>query len=429
MSNLQQDAKRVVIVSAYGRGHSLASRLNSLHIPVELLDVSENLGNWVLEESEGPFGIFQDESLDQQQYERLVQEDPPQEINNGFILWLSSGPLEFKGPLTKSRLSALGLHDAELDLTKKSKDFSSNWLKLMMANLNSNVMCSNYQSAKYNSPSDWNSPFWLRFPSRPGHQKSLDWCARQGVVVREKALVTDVSKKDRKNLSALEVRLGKSEKSQIMPFAQLVWCLTSQETQMMSDSLARGLYPRGGLEAEWSWSRYRIQIHEGPVRNQLPAHALWVQHIDEPWAHANYILMQRTSSPDLFDFWMRLPNSQRFNKAYLEMRGEDLLRELQKRLINLKVELRSYPLGHEFTYAQLGPARQPLYSPESLARFRAGDFQNVWFDSVEQRTALGWNAQFESERKILKSIQNWYEKLLLKENKSNSTSQGNEADL
>jgi hypothetical protein len=437
---------RVVVVSAYGRGHSLAVNLKRLGLNVELLDISENLGNWVLEEAEGPFGIFQNEDMDQSQYERLIEEDPPQTAQNGFALWLRSGPVELKGPLTKSRLKSLGVESSTQDILlggaggleasqkvnsklSRKKEFSDQWLLQVAANFSSSVFTSNDESLDHNRPSSLMSSLLLRYPSRPGHQKSLNWCARQGVDVKDRVQILDLSKKESAGIGALEIRQGQSEKSQIVNLDQLIWCLSSEETKLMSEKICSLLFPYGVLEPDWVWTRYRVAISEGFVRNNLPAHCLLIERLDEPWAHSNFAILMKTGSPDLFDIWVRLPNTQRFNKSYLEMRGEEILYLLQKRLVHLRVEMRTYPLGYDFTYAQVGPAKQGLFDPAKKAQFKTSRFRNVWFESVENRSSLGWNAQFESERKTFSELKSWWDKLVQRQAKLDQKNNPKGAEL
>ena len=420
---------KVVVVSAYGRGHGLAVRLKRLGIPTVLLDVSETLGSWVLEEAEGPFGIFQNENLEKSQMERLLEEDLPVPSANGFVLWLRDGPVELKGPLTKSRLRALGVEEENLAFAPNSSssgvsgkearalkkgEFSEHWLNMVSASFTSNIYQANELSLKTNKPNPWFSEFLLRYPSRPGHQKSMEWCARQGVEVFERTRVLDASRAEGRQIRVLEIQNLSSEKTQILNFDQLVWNLTSEETFMMSEKVGKILYPHGVLEPEWIWTRYRISVSEGLLRANIPSHCLMIRQVDEPWTHSNFMVVEKTASQEIFDVWVRLPNTQRFNKSYLEMRGEEILTTLKEKFLNLKIEIRSYPLGYELTYAQVGPAKQCIYSASQKANFRTGSFQNVCFDSIEQRSALGWNALFESEREVLNKLQIWWDKLQLK---------------
>jgi hypothetical protein len=69
----------------------------------------------------------------------------------------------------------------------------------------------------------------------------------------------------------------------------------------------------------------------------------------------------------------------------------------------------------------VGPARQPVYDAEARARWKKSSFRNVWFDSVEERPALGWNAQFEYERRLLRQIEAWWTKLQEKKNKERAS--------
>lgn len=421
---------RVAIVSCYGRGHWLAVALQRAGLVVQLLDVSDSIGSWILEEAEGPFGIFQNDRVESSQWERLIEDDPPLATPAGWTLWLKSGPVEFRGAVTKHRLSQLGI-GAELisvlqgrpsagDLRKVSmQSFAQNWLGQLAEQLTASDYRPNAQALQMDLAEayrpDWFGTFHSRQASRAGHLRSLDWCRRQGVKVWPKAQVVDLSLHNRRDLKGLEVKAEDSQVAQVIDFEQLIWCLTSEETQMLNAGVAKTLYPTGALEPEWLWTRFRVRIGAGDLRDNLPQHLVLLEDPDLPWTHENLLLLIHTGSADLFDVWMKLPNGQRFNRGYLTERADELLVLLGKRLVNTPVELANLPIGAEFTAAEVGPPRQPVFNAEQRRKFRPAEFRNLSLDSVEQRPALGWNSQFVTEQQIFRKIIAWWQALQEKE--------------
>jgi hypothetical protein len=95
---LMETHPNVVIVSAFGRGNWMAAEIKStLKVDVHLIDVTDSLGRWAPEDWEGPFGLFQTEQLTQSQQVRLDEEDYADATQDGFCIWLKSGPIDMRG--------------------------------------------------------------------------------------------------------------------------------------------------------------------------------------------------------------------------------------------------------------------------------------------------------------------------------------------
>jgi hypothetical protein len=417
--------KEILIISAFGRGHWLAANLKRNGIDTALIDVTEKMGTWVPEEAEGPFGFFQSERLLESQYERLIEEEPPLELPNGFTLWLSDGPVELKGPVSKRRLERLGVgEDVVQYLLGQAKGlskarlarlpFSEKWL----INLAHGLAANHYRPAAEYFESDEFLPlfakFFIRLPSRVGHSRSLDWCERQGVEVVRKADVIDISLKGRREIRGVEYRHNNAERTEIFECEQMVWCLTSEETSLLGIKPQQKLFPHGILEPSWVWTRYRLKISDIPLRDLLPMHMLIIDDIGRPWTHDNFVILQKTGSADLFDAWCKLPNVQRFNKEYLVSRSQAITDLLKARLVSLDVETINQPIGYDLTYTQAGPARYPIYDSTERLLWRPGQYLNVHFDSAEHWQSLGWNGMLQKQNEIMSNLQLWWTRKLAK---------------
>lgn len=414
-----EDMNTIVIISAFGRGHWLAVELQRSGLSVCLVDVTEKMGSSVPEDAEGPFGFFYSEKKKESQLERFLEGDPPQTLPGGFTVWLSDGPLEMKSSLTLHRLDQLqvapevrtAILAGEADSFKKIQNlpFSKTWLAQIGASLAANVYFPHGELLNSKLPLSLFSNYMTIMPTRQGDQKSLDWCRRQGVKVIEKAEVIDFSFFDRKLVRGIEIRHDRSDLSRLIEGERFVWCLTSEESEMLGVKIQDHLYPEGKLEPEWIWSRFRIKLLPCLEREQLPAHFLMLQDLDRPWTHENFTLVIRTGSPDFFDCWMRISNVQRFNKEHLEFRGQRLIEILKSRLELSDPQIGEYPIGYEHTYNQVGPARHPIYNLSKKTRHKVGGFQNIYFDSPEQWDCLGWEGAFAHQNGIITQINHWWE--------------------
>ncbi|MFN7729189.1 MAG: hypothetical protein ACK5P7_08540 [Bdellovibrio sp.] len=412
----------VVIVSAFGRGQSLACRLKENEIPVVLIDVSEDLGSSAPEDEEGPFGVFLS-GLPPVAQERIHQDDPPHNQAEGAAFVLSSGPLEMKSPLTKNRLEKLGLPLAVLATFRDFRDGKvkslSDWMSQSLAqswlvHLAASLAANSYRPFPEGLTSGFmlalDGDFWVRPVTRPGLQQSLDWCARRGVTVHKNRTLLDLAKEERRQLKGLQFRLKSSQTTEILTFDQLVWCLNGEETAFLSSLLQEKLFPQGVMKPQWVWTRFRLRLAACPEREILPFHSVWVRDLDLPWTHDNLLILQKSPSPDLLDAWIRIPANQRLQKNYLSEQLEKILSLLEQKFVTVKPMKAEEPLSAERTYRELGPPRQPLYGAHDLLTFQASSAENLILHSSETWNGLGFNALFKSEEKVLSLLSVWWKK-------------------
>jgi len=185
----------VILVSAFGRGHWLAASLAQEGIKTILIDVSSKLGVWPAEDIEGPFGFFRTEKITESQVERLHSEDSFEEVADGFSLWLKSGPLELKGPLTKFRIEKSSLHPQIKDfilhnseiknknIYKNNLSFSEAWLLHLAHQWASSTYAPNAHALQEGRALPLLSSFFVRRATRGGYEKSFQWLESKGVEV------------------------------------------------------------------------------------------------------------------------------------------------------------------------------------------------------------------------------------------------------
>ena len=101
----------VAIVSIFGRGNWLADQLVKAKKKVILIDLSDEVGRLAPEDCEGPFGFFHSDQIQSSQIERLNEEVYHDPVENGYTLWLKSGPIELKNNLTSYWLKHLNVSE------------------------------------------------------------------------------------------------------------------------------------------------------------------------------------------------------------------------------------------------------------------------------------------------------------------------------
>lgn len=420
----------IIIISAFGRGHWLAASLAQEGIKVTLVDISSKLGVWPKEDIEGPFGFFRNERISESQVDRLYSEDAFEEVAQGFSLWLTEGPMEFKGPLTKFKIENLALAPQVKDVLfssaqdKNTKalyknlhnlDFAQNWLLHFSHQWASTTYMPNARGADCGESLPLLSSFFVRQATRVGFEKSLEWLRGKGVEVLQPHQIVDASFGAGKTVTGLEIS---GEKQGLFRMEQIVWMLTSEESYFLNERLGKYFFPEGPLESEWCWVRYRVGLKPCFERDRLPLHTVIVNDLNSPWTHENLLVLQRTSLADQFDAWLRIPTVQRFNKEYLQTRSLRMSSHLECRMALAECQILSYPQEYYYTYAQLGAPRYPVFSEKQKNRRGQVAFSNLYLDGPEEWPHYAWGASFARSESIQASITAWWREKLLKEQKA-----------
>lgn len=414
----------VAVVSVFGRGHWLAASLARHKVPVALLDVSSQIGDWKPEDIEGPFGYFH---LQSSEKERLEIEAPTVEMKNGLTIWLSDGPLELRGPTRDHRLEQCQIPTAVRDHIQNEKeptslrglDFQQTWLAHLAHYFASPVDTLTSEAVREGLKRNLFSPFHIRQVEGLDSERSLQWCENQGVRVLRDVKVLDLSFEEKK-LANLEIR---TQKTGIFKADHFVWCLSSEECALLGPQIRSALFPKGAIEPEWAWLRYRIQLRAESslsklTRAQLPRHCLVIGDLMLPWTHENMLILQRTLNEEIFDVWMKIPNKQRFHSQYLSEQSQKMKFLLESKIPGIRVWVQDLPLEAQATFEEVGPARHPLYSRSLRAARRSFREGNIYWDSPEHWSALSWEGRFQQEAKIdsdLKAIWDRKEEARLKQ--------------
>ena len=413
---------QVSIVSAFGRGYWLAAQLVREGLDVHLIDVSSQLGIWPAEDIEGPFGFFRHEGYSSSQVDRILSEEPYQELSNGFTCLLPQGPIEFKSPLTKFYLEKMGLDPSKqktllpgqkVNLTEVAKEeFAANWLVGFASQWASTTYRENRRSiGRGESALPLLSSFWVRSLTRQSADASHRWLSQAGVSVFKQTEIMDLSF-DGKNISGLELQ---GDRQGLFKVDQLVWALTSEETYFLNSKIGEKIFTKGALESEWSWVRYRCQFDSCAEREQLPLHMVWIKDPIAPWSHENLMTLQRTALADQFDVWIRIPTVQRFNKDYLRLRGEKVLQVISERWSQINPSILVYPQEFNYTYKQLGAPRYPVFSDQQSARRGYVQSPNLHWSTPEVWNNYSWEVQLQGEEDLRVKLVQWWQKKLAKE--------------
>jgi hypothetical protein len=350
----------------------------------------------------------------------------------GLSVLLPSGPVEFKTGISQYRLAQLGFPKEVIE-SLQNEDRKTNslahrhsWLLDFACHFAATEVMPNPMYRSSTVRPNLFSPMMIRQATRIGHTQSLRWCRDQGVVVPDSLEIIDASMSDAKTVEAFEI---KTDRPGVLKAEQVVWCLTSEETAFINQTLVKKFFSGQVQKAEWMWVRYRVSMNECVGRSQLPLHLIVVADPFLPWTHENFIILQRTPLQEQFDVWLKIPTHQRFHRQYLEELGEKTWKILQDRIPNLKIKLGDYPQDHRYTYEQLGPPRYSLWSNQRVYREPPRGFKNLHFDSPEIWANYMWDSRFQNQTRVIERLKNWWQKkeeLRIKTELKNSRKEGRE---
>lgn len=398
----------------------MAAELAGKAVSVQLVDVTEQLGRWAPEDWEGPFGFFRHDDLLASQLSRLSEEDYQDELADGFTVWVKSGPLDMRGHLVSywlevdpgmalSKRYIQGFHtvdkadvdDLEEDLLNEG--FRRNWLAQLAHQLASPIFMPNALSLHEGEPLPLFSPFSVRRVTRKGLTKSLDWCRAQGVEVFGGAKLVDVAVEGRE---CVGVQIA-GDVSRVVQGENLVWCLSSAETQFVSAKAGAQLFPKGALGPEWSWMRWRVQGQLGHYSGAVPAHFVMISDLGLPWTHSNLLIVQRCEVDTKFDVWARIPSHHRFQRGFCEEFGREIAALLDERIPNFKCAVQDQPQDYHYDVSELGPSLFPVFDAATRAAWSPRSLTNMEFDGVEWAENLDWTGRFSRQNEIVAKLMKW----------------------
>ncbi len=340
MATTSLDRKDVVIASAYGRGHWLASHLSEQGWNVSLLDFTKALGPFTPEDYEGPFGLLETDLISGSQKSHWSTElgtNSVEQIHKGYTIWLKDGPLEGASQLstfhTQERslslavrnylhmvgdLSDIRLKTERAQLTKLP--FENSWLVRFMHQFHSNE----YRDHVHSLDSDHAAPFFSRYYVRnlesDSHKKSLQTLRALNVeVIEDPEIISAKINSDEQVI--LSAKHGEVETR------SFVWGLTSSETEKVAKEFFKSYYRSKKLFSLWQWRKFIVSFEEQPT--EVPQCFVLLNDPHLPWTHTNAVSVRTTN--EYWVCWMRLPSHQS-SSAYFEEQASELLAVVNQRL-------------------------------------------------------------------------------------------------
>ncbi len=378
-------AWRVNMVSAYGRGSTLAQALHSAGFKVRVFDFTAAFpGEY--QRGAGPFPLINKTYV----HEQVDWVGRAQPLSRGLSFWLSDGPLEPTGPYADLA------ENPALRAWKNGTtggEFSHLWLNRFLKH-----WCSPYYSENWTESAD--SAFPAAQPMAIfSAQQEADLFSFEGIQGHGVDVVACQS------LTAVRVessRLTDIEVTGGSPMAasaeQWIWCLSSAETRMVGEAAGAKIFRRGArAAAQWTWLSFTGQMQAGVWSDGIPEYILLMGDVYLPWIYANASIMRRVDATR-WRFWLKVPRA-RVNQIDAR-RGwaVDLERLLRQRLplADWKIDSADWSLcPHTEIFAETARGVNP--SP----------WKNWDWIAPETLPRLDWSARLEAEAKCFARLQQW----------------------
>ncbi len=350
--------KKVILVSAYGRGACLAHQLRLKGFKVSVYDVTALLPSVSSAEREGPFGVFLPSHLSDLEKQYLCG-DNYYPVQKGFSLFTSQGPLELQGPLSnffrKTRknfqlcYSVLSHSDPNFFGFSKKKvlynklEQHSNLLRLSAELTNSHLeafcnelspIFSDYvfreSSKRYfeevKSSLQKEGVKWVDiFPSQRNTYEENNIKDKNANTLKESIKTTESTQKSVQcflefRKKHIQLKLYEWEESSDF----LVWTLNGLETKRFFPENFPVLFPRWEKPVK-IWLRFPLSWDQGNFEKSIPSILLIMpdckinsQSIFSSDTANQIICLKKTpSDPHNVDLWMLCPYDERFNQPVL----------------------------------------------------------------------------------------------------------------
>jgi hypothetical protein len=392
----------VVIASAYGRGHWLATHLSEQGWSVSLVDYTSQLGEPNSDDYDGPFGLLETDLVAGSQKAIWENEFGPRssvEVENGFSIWMKDGPLEGSGQLATflsqehslslsvrnylhmvSDLSDIRLRNERFLLSKLP--FENTWLARFMHSIHSNVLRENHLALENPHAAPFFAKYHLR-SIKPGlHETALQFLRSKKVEVIDTQITAFENSGDE---SVTLHTLGGQ-----METRSFVWMLTSLETKQVSAHLLKQFYRNEEIEVLWGWQRFVVEFEEPPT--EVPDGFVIMQDPHLPWTHTNVVVVRKKG--DEWNCWLRLPSDKINDPDYQREQSSELALVIQSRI------------AWTSSTVKVTPAATPkwnLYSKN--LKDKTSYSKNIFVSGPEHWDGIDPLSRFQAHRAVLRGLE------------------------
>lgn len=379
----------VNMVTAFGRGENLALALHDKGFNVNIYDLTEAFP-FEYRRGTGPFPIAQSAFLGaHEQFFKSCEVLP-----KGLVLWLNDGPLEFGGHMAHFFVEK---HEAfRLAVQNQvSPEFAQDWLRRFLRH---------WISPFHHEP--WQTDNMSQFPvaktlslvPRPREATAMGFDRFHGRdIYRRCQKLSDVQIESGR-LTEMEIDSGGAASAPSAVRApQWVWCLSSQETELMNPQVAETLFSRDIRRPEWLWISLQGRCERGPWSDGFPRYSVAIKDIHLPWTYANVFMLEWLEE-DKFEVWLKVPAEAVRDATKRTSWASEVEQVLNSRLAIGK--WRIDPLAFSI-------CPHSLVFPETMQEWKEPGWKNWDWIAPETTGRLDLAARFEREVESYQRLLSW----------------------
>lgn len=375
----------VNMVSAFGRGETLALALQDEGFDVRILDFTKALGQeW--NSGAGPFPIAAKSFLAKQG--AFLSE--LRALPRGLTFWRPEGPLELSGMMS----AYYGEQEQAVKhlSTGPSGNFDEDWLRRFMK-----IWVSPYHAESWHSPSGEAFPYAERLGVLPATKESRVMSFERFKTLDHKYVEASVLRDiqfEGARITELEVESGRRE---AFRSPHWIWCLSSEETDRVGVEVAQHLFANKIRKAQWRWLSFHGRCHRGSWSGGFPELSVVINDLHLPWVYANAMVMRWTDT-DVFELWLKVPTSAAAREDRRKTWAEEARSVLDSRLPQAMWQV-------EADKWKLCP-HSPVFDVESREEGLPG-WKNWDWIAPEALPRLDWSARFEREAAVHARLVQW----------------------
>lgn len=402
--------KKVAVVSAFGRGHFVAQSLAEKGLDVTLYDLSGQFRT-PAQEWAGPFPFLKSLSFDDRAENWFTAKQGSEPQPQGLVVVTHEGPLELRNQNVER---ALGLRGIDISIQQPipfaPKNFKSGWL--------SQVETAGWSAIEHN-PARLEKKSKSRILDLFCKSYSLNesfFEARnlEGVKVVHNAQIEDIVIGPKKRIEGL---LVKQERSEMLPFDQVIWALGSQETNWVSPAASEKIFGGTERESAFTWVSFEATIADEKSQSRhWPLHFLWLEDPAFPWSREHFVTVKTLNSTHK-QFWFRWPTHLLFSSPQLSEMIHVICKRFQKRFDCGTLQVTKFPLSISETANVTGPALFQVYREGLLQSSIEKKCVNLHFLNFEATASLAQQDLLILEMNLYHKISNWLDQELALEAK------------
>lgn len=287
----------IIVINAFHRGDWFIDQLKALGKNVQTFDWSEKMGERSDAEMLGPFGLFGEEKINPElrqwidkNYEKTLQ-------TAGWSLWSDFGTFEAQGPFRVPQYFQ-----------------NEEWIEAVFKNFLSKI--------------DWPRKKWNEMERQFNPIHDYWTLSSVGPKVRGISLQST----DHVQLKATREKksIFVNDKEWSAPF--FVFFLNSYEMAPFFDEGLAALIRGDVLRPRMCWQMLQMQIDSTLNLQKMPARTLLIEHGEDPWSEQNFLILNKTKKPALFEVWYRSYFDFHHREDYFQKIEEKVIKIINKKL-------------------------------------------------------------------------------------------------